>query len=92
MSDETLEAVAIDAVAKVRELQQIAHAYNDYGGVLGVREEVEEIVDTLIRDLRRARRLARRLGLRVQKWEAGERNVDLLSSAAVPPVAPPRTP
>lgn len=79
MAQETLESLAIDTVARVNELLKITHNYNDFGGVMGVRDEADEIMETLNRDLRRARRTAARLKSRVAKWEAGDRSVDLLN-------------
>lgn len=72
----------MDTIARVNELLKLTHNYNDFGGVMGVRDEVDEITETLHRDLRRARRTAARLKSRVAKWEAGDRTVDLLNTTA----------
>lgn len=86
MAHETLESLAMDTIARVNELLKLTHNYNDFGGVMGVRDDVDEITDTLHQDLRRARRMTARLKSRVAKWEAGDRTVDLLNvnSSATP--------
>ena len=84
MTQETLESLAIDTIARVNELLKLTHNYNDFGGVMGIRDEVEDITETLHRDLRRARRMAARLKSRVAKWEAGDRSVDLLNVGGLP--------
>ena len=75
---ETLETLARRAVTAVRDAAHRAEKYNDYGSVMGIQDEAEEILEQLRTDLHKACRLARRLICRIDKWEAGERDVAML--------------
>jgi hypothetical protein len=81
-SESSLDALAVRAVTCLSRCQRSADKYNDYGSVMAIRDEVEEIESDLRAALYSATRRSRRLSRRIELWESENREVDLLSIPA----------
>lgn len=84
MKDETLNDLAVDTLTVLNDTKKRAHNYNDFGSVLGVRDEMDRIEKDLEDALRAARRRLRYLRHRIDKWEDGDREVQLLQEPNKP--------
>jgi len=76
----TTEELAFRATRALKDAAKRADPYNDFGGVMGIQDELGEIFEELEADLRKASRRARRLVSRIEKLEAGELKVELLKA------------
>ena len=81
-NEQTLEEAAFRAVEAVRAAIEAARKYNDFGSVLGAQDEASEIHNHILLDLGRAATRARRLKRRIELWDSGKREVDLLNGGA----------
>lgn len=75
---EALEELAISTVAEVTAAKRAVYPFNDFGSVLGAQDDIEAIYDDLQKALRSARCRAARLQNRINKWNAGDRQVSML--------------
>lgn len=80
--DESINDIAVRTLQIVKEAQQAAHKYNDFGSILGLQDEATEIQNDLERALRSTFVRASRLKYRIEKWESGDHKVELLSGYA----------
>lgn len=80
MKDETINDLLIRAGAMLRDAEGSAHKFNDSGGVHGFDDESCDIRETLRRALHDCCRRSRRLIRRIEKYDAGEREAELLHS------------
>ena len=76
----TTEDLAFRATRALKDAAKRADPYNDFGGVMGIQDELGEIFEELESDLRKTCRRCRRLVSRIEKLEAGHLTVDLLKS------------
>lgn len=77
MSQE-INDVAVRALKLLDELEKLADPFNDYGSVMGIQDELDEIYkdtkDALYSTCRRSKRLKKR----IQLWNEGNLTVDKL--------------
>ena len=78
MKDQTLNDLAVETLSEIAEAKKAGSNYNDFGSVLGVRDEIERIEQELRQTLNRVGLRASYLKMRIHKWEKGERDVSLL--------------
>jgi hypothetical protein len=81
-SESSLDALAVRDITCLSRCQRSADKYNDYGSVMAIRDEVEEIESDIRAALYSATRRSRRLSRRIELWESENREVDLLSIPA----------
>lgn len=80
--DESINDIAVRTLQSVKEAQQAARKYNDFGSILGFQDEATEIQNDLERALRSTCVRASRLKCRIEKWESGNHKVEVLSDYA----------
>lgn len=85
--EESLNDLLIRAARLLYEATQKAAPYNDFGSALGIIDEATHLTEDLTADLHRACRRARDLTRRIEKWEAGHRDVLMLRDCANAPAA-----
>lgn len=69
----------------LNEAAKRADPYNDFGGVLGIQDELGEISERFEEDLKECARRCRRLINRIEKWEKGERSPTMLRAVTPEP-------
>ena len=79
-NDQTLNDLAVETLTCLKEAQNAGAKYNDFGSVLGVRDEIELIESELRDSLNRAGLRLSRLCYRIRKWEKNDREVALLTN------------
>ena len=67
-----------EAIATMAEAQKRADAYNDHGSAMGICAEMYSLHAALDKALQDIARRAQHLIKRIDKWEAGERDVTLM--------------
>lgn len=77
--EESINDIAVRTLQIVKEAQQAAHKYNDFGSFLGAQDESTDIQNDLERALRSTCVRARRLKSRIERYESGDHTVNLLS-------------
>lgn len=80
--DESLNDLASETLRIFSEAVNAAAPFNDFGSVLGARDEIELIERDLREALCTARLRAGRLKVRIGKWDRGEREVGKLKDRA----------
>jgi hypothetical protein len=76
--DQSLNDLAVETLADFKEVQSLGAGYNDCGSVLGVRDEIKMIERELEQTLNRCGLRIAQLRCKIEKWEKGERDVDML--------------
>lgn len=68
----------IIALTDIEEAKRAAAPFCDFGSILGARDEMEEINRELSECMNRISRRARKLRERIRRWNANQREVDML--------------
>ena len=76
--NDRITSIAHRALAHLEQAMAAVENYNDHGSVLGAFEGAEDIHNDLADALRRCSERSQRLVARIEKWEAGEREVAML--------------
>lgn len=77
-SNQTLNDLALETLSELKEVRRLSHQYNDFGSILGVRDELGLIERELQETLDRVGLRCMYLKMRIGKWEKGEREVEML--------------
>lgn len=76
--NQTLNDLAVETLSELKEVRRLSHQYNDFGSILGVRDEMELIEQELQETLDRVGLRCMYLKMRIGKWEKGEHKVGML--------------
>jgi len=84
VADDSLRQNVERALQHIADLRASTEKYNDFGSVMGIMDEYEEIYRKFVESLHECSRRSKYLKRRIELWESGDRQVLQLSSPNKP--------